>query len=139
MNKNSDSRMPCPPFTLLDLIYVMCRKLTAIFPEFLNPQMIENAQKEMERGMRDEVPPEIDPVDVLLNQMKITINELYGEKNELVAHSERDDELMEICHMAVACAHCGCSDGRKVLTTIINAGGTEEEVLVCEKSCRRVQ
>lgn len=96
--------------------------------------MIENAQIEMERGMRDER-PESDPVDVLLCQMKVKINELYDE-NELAAQS--DDELMEVCRMAVACAYCGSSDGKKVLTTIINAEGSEENVLVCEESCRRV-
>jgi hypothetical protein len=42
-------------------------------------------------------------------------------------------ELMEICREAVACAYCGSSDGKKRLTTIMNAEGNEEETLVCSE------
>jgi hypothetical protein len=40
-------------------------------------------------------------------------------------------ELMEVCRMAVACAYCGSSDGRKRLITIMNAEGNEERSFVC--------
>ena len=35
--------------------------------------------------------------------------------------------------MVVACAYCGSSDGRKRLTTIMNAEGNEERALVSQK------
>jgi hypothetical protein len=38
---------------------------------------------------------------------------------------------MEVCRMAVACAYCGSSDGRKRLITIMNAEGNEERSFVC--------
>jgi hypothetical protein len=40
-------------------------------------------------------------------------------------------ELMEICREAIACAYCGSSDGKKRLTTIMNAEGNEGQSFVC--------
>lgn len=72
MHKHCSSRIPSPQLGNYDLIFVICRKLTAILLQHLDSHGIENAQKEMEKRMRDE--PESDPVLLLLYQICEQVN-----------------------------------------------------------------
>jgi hypothetical protein len=74
--QNHNGRIPSPQFSHLDLIYVICLKLTEILPQFLDPRGIENAQRELERAMPDE--PGSQAVLALINRIWEEVNLMHA-------------------------------------------------------------